>query len=372
MLSKPYINSAILEKQINLPKKYIQRFRNEHGVFPKNVDINIDEFIEVYDRLKSSDLVAEYFQVSDSYIVKFAKEIGYKNDSYIIPDDIIKNVIIDYENGIENEEIFDKYKISQTSLYRILKRNNIKPNKSKEKFDINKNIFDIIDNNEKSYLLGFIAADGSINNHATRLTISIKRKDVEILEIFRKFLQTNKSIEYFSRIHEGKTYEYARLSIINKHINKALNSLGLHERKTWGNTIPEIDNEYMRGFIRGYFDGDGCITNLKYKSISVSIAGFKSNMTKIISFLESINIFTSFTIDKRTSSRHDDDFGSLVATNNLQKYCFLKWIYENDNGIHLNRKYLKAMQFISDIENSNDIKDKQIVIYYKYAVCGVS
>lgn len=58
----------------------------------------------------------------------------------------------------------------------------------------------------------------------------------------------------------------------------------------------------------------------------------------------------------------------MTFTNNTQKYCFLKWIYSDDNGFHLSRKYDKAMKFIDDVENSNELRDKQIIIYYQYAV----
>jgi len=167
-------------------------------------------------------------------------------------------------------------------------------------------------------------------------------------------------------------YEYVQLVITNKQIVESLININLHQRKTWGNTIADINPIYFRSFIRGYFDGDGCVTNLKHKSIDVSIAGYENNMNKIISFLNMNNIFASFIPDKREYGEGNGRFGSLYFTNNTQRYCFLKLLYQDDNNIHLDRKYQKAQKFISDIESSNKIIDKQTVIYYKYAVCATS
>lgn len=373
IFSEPLVNSAILEKQIGLPKKYIQRLRNQNGIYPKKKNIDVYEFIDIYDKYKSSDKVAEYFNVSDSYVVKFAQQIGYVNDNYKISKNTEEAVIESYISGIDNKTIFETYNISQTSLYRILQKNNIKPNKDRKKYLINENVFDVIDTPEKAYLIGFIAADGSVSSNHYSLKITINKKDEEILHLFKKVLNSNAPIAYCERNKNEKKYYYASLTITNKHIVEALNNIGILQRKTWGNTIPNINDKYFKDFVRGYFDGDGCITNVKYKNASVSISGFENNMNKIAQKLIAHNIISCFTVDKRKYNLNDitGRFGCLNFTNNTQRYCFLKWIYENDNDFHLNRKYSKAMQFILDIENSEKINDQQAVIYYKYAVRGV-
>lgn len=372
IISKPYINSAILEKKLNLPKKYIQRLRNQYGIFPKNKHIDVEEFIEKYDELQSSEKVANYFEISSSYAKKFAKAIGYVNNAYKISDEIKKLVVEDYNNGISNSKILLKHQISQTSLYRILKEKGITANKDKKNYHINEHIFDSIDSDIKAYFVGFVAADGSISETNYTLSITISKKDDDILLLFQRLLETDKPLKYFSKNKDGKMYEYVQLVITNKQIVESLININLHQRKTWGNTIADINPIYFRSFIRGYFDGDGCVTNLKHKSIDVSITGYENNMNKIISFLNMNNIFASFIPDKREYGEGNGRFGSLYFTNNTQRYCFLKLLYQDDNNIHLDRKYQKAQKFISDIESSNKIIDKQTVIYYKYAVCATS
>lgn len=366
-MSKPYIDSRILSKELCLPRKYIQRFRNQHGIYlRKKIDIDIDEFISIYDQLKSSDKVAIYFGVSDSYVVKFAKQIGYTNTSYKIPEEIEKNVVKEYIAGINNDEILKKYKISSTSLYRILTRNNINRAKDKKRYRINEHVFDDIDSDEKAYLIGFIAADGGISEKQFKLTISISKKDEEILYFFKTILETDKPIESYNK----HGFDYATLSITNKHLVECLMKIGLRERKTWKNTIVNIDKKYLKGFIRGYFDGDGSISS-NTSSPNVCISGFENNILKIIAKLRDVNILASFNEDKReyNTSKETGKFGCLSLTNKLQKYCFLKWMYDIDNCIYLKRKYQRAQKYIQRIESSGKITDQQAVIYYKTAVC---
>ena len=58
--------------------------------------------------------------------------------------------------------------------------------------------------------------------------------------------------------------------------------------------------------------------------------------------------------------------------NKTSRYCFLKLIYEDSQNVFLDRKYIKSKQYIDLIEQSENIRDRQIVNYYKYAVQKVS
>lgn len=231
------------------------------------------------------------------------KKIGYVNDSYKISKETEKLIINDYMLGDDNAVILKRYDISTTSLYRILHRNNIDPNKDKKQYALDKNIFDTIDTPEKAYFIGFISADGSISDQS--LKISISKKDEEILHMFKDILKTNKSIKYTTNIKNNKKYEYVSIEITNKHIVDSLKQIGIEVRKTWKNTIPIIDNKLFRHFLRGFFDGDGCITNVEYKHADISISGFENNMIKIMNSLKDENILSVFVEDCRKYNIND-------------------------------------------------------------------
>ena len=195
--------------------------------------------------------------------------------------------------------------------------------------------------------------------------ISISLRDEEILEKLKNVLRTNKPLLYYTK----NTKKYVCLEISSNKIVKDLNNLGLYERKTYGNTI---DDKYMSSFIRGYIDGDGCIRPQKDSDsdINIAIAGYKTNLDKMSNFLMKRNIITSFVVDNRkyTLNKYKDDFGSLTFTNRTAKYSLLKMIYCNCEEYYLERKHKEAMKFIDYVETSEQIRDKQIVLYYNYAV----
>ncbi|KKQ34928.1 MAG: intein-containing protein [Candidatus Nomurabacteria bacterium GW2011_GWB1_37_5] len=49
------------------------------------------------------------------------------------------------------------------------------------------------------------------------------------------------------------------LRIGNKAIYQSLEDLGLYPNKSLTIEFPQIPNKYLSSFIRGYFDGDGCV-----------------------------------------------------------------------------------------------------------------
>lgn len=171
--------------------------------------------------------------------------------------------------------------------------------------------------------------------------------------------------------------KHCRFEISSDRLCDAIERLDMHPRKTKGNSFVQLDNSLMRHFLRGYFDGDGtisrCISSNKLHDVNLAISGYKKNLSKIINYLNSYNIFTNFFPDQRKiSSDETDEFGALYATNKLTKYCFLKHMYSNST-IHLDRKYKLAMEFIKIIEDEESkIAHKNIVVYYNYAVQKVS
>lgn len=107
-----------------------------------------------------------------------------------------------------------------------------------------------------AYILGLWYADGCI--YRGRLfDITLHKKDKYLLK------QIAKELGY-----EGELYDYvdrqaARLNFSCKVIYDDIVRLGGTERKSLTVEFPQIPDEYLHDFIRGYFDGDGCVMNLK-------------------------------------------------------------------------------------------------------------
>lgn len=135
-----------------------------------------------------------------------------------------------------------------------------------QKYSLNENYFENIDEEHKAYWLGFIMADGSLSKTTptcsgyNRLQMVLSESDIEILEKLKIDLQSTSPIH----IRKYKTGYETNSASCYLHINstkmcKDLKELGmgLKENRYMSQNIPQ---KYIRDFIRGYFDGDGCIS----------------------------------------------------------------------------------------------------------------
>ena len=135
---------------------------------------------------------------------------------------------------------------------------------------MNEHFFDNIYTESKAYLLGFYVADGNIFKYKTqqiRMKITVTKKDIEIVEYFKKHLYPNANITFGkSRILKvlNKTYvckETANFYISSDILTTPLINMGYGFKKTnLPIRLPNINDDLRRHFIRGYFDGDGSIS----------------------------------------------------------------------------------------------------------------
>ena len=86
--------------------------------------------------------------------------------------------------------------MSRTVIKRILEENEVFLRESTNKYYANYDIFENIDSAEKAYWLGFLAADGCNYQREKNasIIINIHQKDIEQLEKFKKFCNTNANI----------------------------------------------------------------------------------------------------------------------------------------------------------------------------------
>jgi hypothetical protein len=119
-----------------------------------------------------------------------------------------------------------------------------------------------------AYVLGFIYADGMIEDcrqSSRTCYTSITNTDMEILDKIRSIMSSNHPFEVIpAKINHilGKDYlckpRYV-FRIGNKKMYADLVSFGLCPKKSLIVELPEVPEQYFHFFLRGYFDGDGCI-----------------------------------------------------------------------------------------------------------------
>ena len=261
--------------------------------------------------------------------------------------DLIKDLYTVQAFG--RRDIAKMFGVSLPVIENVMKANGIETcNLSRHKWKLDEHYFDHIDTPNKAYMLGFIAADGCLSNCYT-LEMSLHHQDKCLLEAFNKELKSNRPLEFIDnskkREQTGKNYgDQYRFRVQSKILYNALNALGIHSNKSLSLQFPNIPEEYLNHFVRGYLHGDGCI--------------YTGTMTdgrpRILCNFTSTQMFCK-DLQKRlyellgvSGSIKNLNCNNVTATlsygGDRQAKTVLDWIY-HEADLYLDRKYQKYQSY---------------------------
>lgn len=107
---------------------------------------------------------------------------------------------------------------------------------------------------DMAYVLGFMYADGNIvQTQRGGHYIAIYSSDQKLLESMKKVMKSKHKIS-LRKETSGHVY---RIQIGSKEWFTDLGRLGLVTNKTSRMLLPDIPEQFLGDFVRGYFDGDG-------------------------------------------------------------------------------------------------------------------
>lgn len=273
-------------------------------------------------------------------------------------------IIEAYKKGNSSIQIQKEFKISPTTVCRILKRYDFKARSNEEnsrRYFLNENYFKTINTEHKAYWLGFIYADGfiSIKNNQYNFGISLSKVDIFHLEKLKKDLEATYPINIYQQTQGYSNNEYCRLLITSQLIVESLIKHGVFENKTNILNPPTISKKLIPHFIRGYLDGDGCITSCLdkdgYRKWAVKILGTDSVLTFIKDFIEENNVTD---INKFYKRKEEQTVSCLELGGNEQCRNFLDLIY-NNASVYLDRKFVKYIDLCNFNNNSRARKKFQ-------------
>lgn len=265
--------------------------------------------------------------------------------------------ILDFVQTHSEEETARFFNLSQSRIHQIVKSSGLKLKKSRinlSKLNLDIDYFKEINTPEKAYWLGFICADGYINNLNNKLSIFVK--DLEILQKFKKDIKSEHKIsERFIFDHRtNKTYHEYYIQIGNEMFVRNLINWVTHN-KTNILQFPNILEEYYSYFIAGLFDGDGsvCIKKLKTKyTLATSLISTKEVLDYIQNlFLKKFNI-TPKKLRRVTENKNNV---WVVHWGITDSFYILNYIYCDSPEIYLSRKYNRFKLVLGGYKTIDDL-----------------
>lgn len=213
----------------------------------------------------------------------------------------------------------------------------------KRKYIYDFRFFQNIDGEEKAYWLGFFYSDGCVYiNPSKRVyesTIKLCRSDYKHLKKFNKSIKGNVPVEFSTRIcsFNNLPQESCEIRCHSKDMAYDLISHGCVPNKTFVIEFPELREDLIHHFIRGYFDGDGCISTDSNQRKTVAI-NFCSASLKMLEKMREIlykNKICSYITEEKNKSTYRLYIRGLNNTDNMWEYMF------SDATIYLDRKVAK-------------------------------
>lgn len=230
-------------------------------------------------------------------------------------------------------------------------------NQINRKHSINENYFKNIKTEKQAYWLGFLWADGNLTKTSercsgkNRLCLSQKTSEIKHLKAFLKEINGNYQIKTKKVLEK---YSISTIHINSRIFCKTLEEIGfdIKEKRT---NIPKISKKLIRHFIRGYFDGDGCLSiyvqniqnkwftnkqELSFTGNPLFIQNLKNAIENEINITKTIKIKTYKKTTKATSLR----YGKKEDVDKIFHY-----LYDNST-IYLKSKYNKFIEFYSRLK----------------------
>lgn len=213
--------------------------------------------------------------------------------------------------------------------------------------------FNTIDTEQKAYWFGFIAADGWINiNKETNsgvVGIELQASDIDHLKKFNRDINGNYQIKTRTReckisTKQGSISEECNIRIFSIDMVNDLINHGITSSKTHEFQFPTLRDDLMSHFIRGYFDGDGCVRTRARRLSSGQVIEYP--VCDIVS----------------ANQKFLDDLRAFL----YEKYDICSYIYAEKSGcyrlyVHKNEHTIKFLNFM--YKNSTVYLDRKYKIY---------
>lgn len=284
--------------------------------------------------------IANMFKVDRHSISKHLydyKNYIYKKDDcyYLLTEQELAPVIYFLQHP--NEPMVSITKLFKTKSDTIKRRLEVigQQYQKRTKRKYNRSIFKELDTEEKAYWLGFILADGYINQDRNFLKIKLMQADENHLQKFCNFIgQQDNIIKHDVGGAHTKDNICSFIQFDSKELVTDLIKYNLRQGKSGKEQPVEMPNENMeKAYLRGMIDGDGHIEDgyFKYVGSLESCQYMKNKFSK----------WYNFKSNKKYIYEHGTIYSFEIRSKEINS--ILKDIY--NSNIYLDRKYQIVQNF---------------------------
>jgi intein-encoded DNA endonuclease-like protein len=250
--------------------------------------------------------------------------------------DLENEILNDYHSGLTKTQIKIKHNISLTPINRIFKKNNITYAKNAQSHIRERSIgwnLDFFEKNSPNlaYIAGFLFADGCLkeriltNDKTYNLSVSLNEKDLNIIEFICDCIGL--SYDKIRSIPARRGDPQKMICIGHKNLGQLMDRWGIIPNKTYNFKAPEINDELLPHFIRGWIDGDGTIKVRYRKSSYIRITGNKKALEW---FIENSQRLAFEGKIYKTEWHEGKVWGKIIIQNRTNMAWFKKTLLCND------------------------------------------
>ena len=133
------------------------------------------------------------------------------------------------------------------------------------RYQVNEKFFTVW-SHQMVYVLGYLYADGSMEDasYLRGKYVRVSSTDKDTILMIKKLLESKHTIVE-SNPRKGKKQYLLRIG--NTALYDSLTKIGLYPNKSLTISMPHVPDEFFSDFVRGYFDGDGCVSLYRTKGV---------------------------------------------------------------------------------------------------------
>jgi len=300
-----------------------------------------------YSNIPFSEISKQFDGKKEKNIRAAAERLGFKGRKVNQWTEEEKRYMIENYSNTLNEDLGKKLNKTTFAIQSYAQKLDLKKDENfhyLRKYDVY--IDKMHENNpDFCYLVGLLMADGHIDQKRNKCALGLKESDLPLLERLRD--EFGGYINSTQKKMNGKVFKGYRWWMNGSDVIEVLNQYELFQNKTFRTKVSnKIPSHMMRHFVRGYFDGDGCICHYSKNKIQrVTFTGEEDFLFSIKNVIKNFEIETKDNI--RKGSGKNKSFN--LNYNSKEQLPKIYNLFYKDANIYLERKRIKFDQVLENI-----------------------